>query len=199
MRIATFLLFGMFAMVAFGQAGIPPDNAKLTELFKVDQIARQGKNIDWAKLRVEDEGRRQELHKMIDAGELRTAVDYFHAALIYQHGQNADDFLLAHVLAVDSMGLGNKDARWLAAATLDRYLLTISQPQIFGTQFQSEPGKSIAWSQRTMNSSLLSDGMRTALCIVPIAEQQKILDEVNRGRPFRSTNAAGGTNPADCK
>jgi hypothetical protein len=29
------------------------------------------------------------------------------------------------------------DARWIAAATLDRYLQRIGQPQVFGTQFSS--------------------------------------------------------------
>lgn len=186
MKALVLVCFGICASVGISQT--TADNAALTQLFNTDQVARQGKNIDWQKLSADDEARREEVHKMLLAGEVRTANDYFHAALIFQHGQKPDDYLLAHVLAVDAISLGNKNARWLSAATLDCYLLAISQPQIFGTQFQSNPGKSDSWVLRTMNPNLLSDSMRAAVCVVPTAEQQKILDDVKAGKPFRSTN-----------
>lgn len=187
MKISTLFLAGMLASAATGQT--VTDNVQLTQLFRVDQAARQGKNIDWPKLSAEDEVRRQEVHRMLDAGEVRTASDYFHAALVFQHGKEPDDYLLAHVLAVNAISLGDKDARWLAAATLDRFLLSVSRPQIYGTQFVgSVPGKTNPWAQRTMNSLLLSDKSRAAACVVPLKQQQAILDEVNRTGVFGSTN-----------
>ena len=92
-------------------------------------------------------------------------------------------------LFVSAMSLGNKAARWLSAATLDRYLLAVSQPQIYGTQFESSPDKPGIWTQRAIDPALLSDSMRSAACVVTLEEQGKILDEVNHGKPFRSTNA----------
>lgn len=77
---------------------------------------------------------------MLTQGEVRTGLDYYNAALIYQHGKTPDDYLLAHVLALDAISLGTKEGRWLAAATLDRYLQSIEKPQIFGTQFHTENG-----------------------------------------------------------
>ena len=189
---AVLLLFAtMIASMAFAQP--VSDNAQLTSLFTADQAARQGKNIDWAKLNLEDQQRRVELRRMLEDGHVRTANDFFHAALIFQHGQHHEDFLLAHVLAVNAVSLGAKNARWLAAATLDRYLLAVSQPQIFGTQFESTIGKPGSWVQRTMNPSLLSDSMRALSCVVSLAEQKKILDRVNHGGAF------GGTSVPDCK
>jgi hypothetical protein len=111
MKIFCMIALTMFLHIpCFGQKP-KADNNKLTELFQVDQAARQGKNIDWTKLRGEDEVRRQEVHRMLDECEVRTAADYFHAALIYQHGQPPEDYLRAHALAVNSIILGNQNAR----------------------------------------------------------------------------------------
>ena len=162
------------------------DNTKLTELYTVDQSAREAKNIDWSRLSAEDEQRRSEVRRMLDTGEVRTGADYLHAAMVYQHGQSPDDYLLAHVLAMDAISLGNKDARWLAAATLDRYLRSIWQPQIYGTQFASPAGQPVTQHQ-TMHPSMVSDSMRAAVCVAPLAEQQKILEDVRKGGKFRST------------
>jgi hypothetical protein len=166
----------------------PVDNSALTQLFTVDQNARKAPNIDWVKLTAQDEERRKQVHQMLETGEIRTANDYFHAALIYQHGQKPEDFLLAHALAVDAISLGGKNARWLAAATLDRYLRSISKPQIYGTQFEANQKK--IWTQQTLDPSLVTDSVRAAVCVVPAAEQTKILQDVNKGAAFRSTNAA---------
>ena len=127
MKIASLLLPLLFSPLALGQP--VADNSKLTELYAIDQAARQAKNIDWTKLSSEDEKRRQEVHRMLASGEVRTGADYWHAAMVYQHGTTPDDYLLAHVLAVDAISLGSKEARWLSAATLDRYLRAIWQPQ----------------------------------------------------------------------
>jgi hypothetical protein len=38
-----------------------------------------------------------------------------------------------HVPAVTAVAKGSAAAKWLAAVTMDRYLQTINQPQVFGT------------------------------------------------------------------
>ena len=161
------------------------DNAALKALYDGDQIGRASRNIDWSKLGPEDAKRRVEVHRMLDTGEVHTANDYLRAAMVFQHGQTPDDYLLAHVLAVDAISLGSKDARWLSAATLDRYLGSIRQPQIYGTQFGSRGNGPLA--QETMNPSLASDSMRAILCVESKAEQQRMLMDVNHGGEFRST------------
>lgn len=194
MRAFILLLFAFWAPAAFAQAPVPmqqiasvTDNAKLTAMFNTDQAAREGDRIDWVKLSKEDEQRRQDLHRMLDTGEVRSGNDFFHAAMIFQHGQNPDDYLLAHVLAMDAVAQGNKQARWLSAATLDRYLLSIWQPQIFGTQFHGGVNPS-PMTHDKVNQEIVSDSMRAATCVTSRADQQKVLETVNRGGSFGSTN-----------
>jgi len=70
-------------------------------------------------------------------GRVQSGEDYYYAAFIFQHGQKPSDYLYAHVLAVTAVNKGFKSAIWLCAATLDRYLCSIKQPQVFGTQIGS--------------------------------------------------------------
>ena len=162
------------------------DNPALTEMFTVDQKAREGDPIDWAKLTKDDEQRRNDLRQMLSTGGVRTGNDYYHAALIFQHGQNPDDYLMAHVLAMDAVAQGSKEARWLSAATLDRYLLSIWQPQVFGTQFHGGTNFGGMTHDR-INPAIVSDPMRTATCVVSASDQDKVIETVNHGGKFGST------------
>ncbi len=193
------LVLLMLALSARGQTATPPaqssqppDNAHLTTLYNVDQSAREGDHIDWAKLSQEDEQRRQAVHHMLDVGEVRTGSDFYHAAMIFQHGQNPDDYLLAHILAMDAVAQGSKEARWLSAATLDRYLLSIWQPQVFGTQFHGLPNTTASMTHDRINPAIVTDSMRAATCVVSSAAQQKVLDTTNHGGGFGSTNLKEG-------
>ncbi|HKY54484.1 MAG TPA: hypothetical protein VJM08_09270 [Anaerolineales bacterium] len=84
----------------------------------------------------EDESRRRriEVLQYLQQGKIILASDLYHAAMIYQHGTCADHFKLANELAERSMNLGYQPARWLYAASRDRYLVAIGRPQQFGTQ-----------------------------------------------------------------
>ncbi len=162
------------------------DNSTLTAMYTTDQAAREGEHIDWVKLSKEDEQRRKDVHRMLSSGGVRTGNDFFHAAMIFQHGQNPDDYLLAHILAMDATALGNEVARWLSAATLDRYLQSIWQPQVFGTQFHGGPGTG-PWTHDRLNPEIVTDSMRAATCVTSAADQQKVLEVKNHGGPFGST------------
>jgi hypothetical protein len=164
------------------------DNPTLTEMFTLDQEARGSDHIDWAKLAKDDEQRRNDLRHMLSAGGVRTGNDYFHAAMIFQHGQNPDEYLMAHVLAMDAVALGSKEARWLSAATLDRYLLSIWQPQVFGTQFHGGPGFG-SMTHDKINPTIVSDSMRSATCVVSASDQDKMLETANHGGKFESTQS----------
>ena len=186
LHLSLSLLFAS-GLLAQGTQAVPkPDNAKLSEMYAVDQAAREGDHIDWAKLTKEDEQRRQEVRRMLASSEVHTGNDYFHAAMIFQHGQNPDEYLLAHALSMDAVAQGNKDARWLSAATLDRYLLSIWQPQVFGTQFHGGADFGAMTHDRS-NPGIVTDSMRASTCVTSAAEQQAMLDAVNHGGTFGST------------
>jgi hypothetical protein len=156
-----------------------PSNAELKSIFEADQADRQsGPNIDWAVVRPRDEARRARTAALLDAGALQSGDDFWHAAFIFQHGSNPDDYLLAHSLAVIAAARGRPDATWIAAATLDRYLQNIGRKQIYGTQYSTPRGG--ATTQEPYDRTLVSDALRAALGVPPQAEQERRRTETER-------------------
>jgi hypothetical protein len=153
------------------------DNAEMTAIFNADQSDRQnlGK-IDWSAVAPRDEARRARTKALLDSGKLLTGDDFYHAAFVFQHGSTPGDYLLAHTLAVIAAARGRKDATWIAAATLDRYLMNIGQKQIYGTQFVSHNGG--AMSQEPYDRTLVSDALRADLGVPPMKEQVQRMKEI---------------------
>ena len=116
------------------------DNEELKRLHDEDQSDRTPTDVDWAIVSPRDRARLSRVKELYLQKRLQTASDYYHGAMILQHGDAPEDFLLAHefcVLAI-SKGKNDKEARWLAASSEDRFLMNIGRPQRFGTQFHSE-------------------------------------------------------------
>ena len=168
------LLAGAVALVmatpASGLCAEASANAEMAAIFTADQADRQAANIDWSVITPRDTARQGRVRALLDAGQLRTADDYYAAAFVFQHGQKPEDHLLAHVLAMAAMTLGRNDASWIAAATLDRYLHNTDRPQVFGTQYRGQPGGPV--TQGEYDAALLPDSVRTVLR-VPTREQQQ--------------------------
>jgi len=132
-----------------------------------------------------DARRRKEVRRLLADGKVQSGEDYYYAAFIFQHGQKPPDYLLAHVLAVTAVSKGFHLAIWLSAASLDRYLHSIRQPQIFGTQFGSLYENSD--DQGSYDKGMFSDDVRALWCVAPISAQAEILSDVRAGKEFRST------------
>lgn len=120
---------------------MPPetDNLRVEELYNADQQDRakvytSPQEVDALKER--DLARRKEVVELIGRGEINTQNDLYRAAVIFLHGAEPKDFLAAHRFAVISAVQGHRAARWLAAASLDRFLMSIGLPQTYGTQFE---------------------------------------------------------------
>ena len=124
--------------------------------------------IDWQKVTLADGRRREQVRALLDAGALRTAQDFKRAAFVFQHGSTAEDYLLAHTLAVISASKGDPEAVWISAATLDRYLWSQGQQQEFGTQYQMRPARDAAFTQEPFDRALVSDALRAQLRVVPL-------------------------------
>lgn len=115
-------------------------STELKRLFEEDQAERSpeaGKAIDWLALTLRDEARQQRVKALLAGGALQSGTDYFHAAMVMQHASEPDDYLLAHDLCVIALSKGELQARFLAAASMDRFLRSIGRPQRYGTQFRS--------------------------------------------------------------
>jgi hypothetical protein len=157
----------------YGQGGrSEPADPTLKALFDADQTARSGgPDIDWTLVMEQDRERRLQTRALLDQGAVRSGDDFYHAAFIFQHGETSDDYLLAHALAVTAVAKGRPDASWIAAATLDRYLQNIGQPQIYGTQFQIPDEGPV--TQGDYNRELVPDVARTAAGVPDLARQDE--------------------------
>lgn len=110
-------------------------NEELRALYQADQADRQPP-IDWATMAAQDVIRRRRVEALIAAGALQVAEDYFHAAMVFQHGPTPDYHLRAHELAKRSVEMGGPPvAKWLTAAAYDRWLRGQGKPQKYGTQY----------------------------------------------------------------
>jgi hypothetical protein len=116
-------------------ASVPADSAELQALFDADQADRQIRPPDWSVVGPRDRAREARVHEMLEAGLVVTALDYYNAAMIYQHAPGIEGSEMAHELAMISAALGNDRAKWLAAASWDRLLVRLDRGQRFGTQY----------------------------------------------------------------
>lgn len=182
MRLRLMAVIGCLfvASASFAAESTPPatSNAEMKAIFDADQADRSGSvgRIDWATVEPRDRARLARTRELLSAGALQTGDDFYHAAFVFQHGATSDDYLLAHALAVAATARGRDRAAWIAAASLDRYLQQIGQPQIYGTQYLTHKGKPT--TQEPYNRGLVPDALRTALGVATQAEQEKRRQEL---------------------
>jgi hypothetical protein len=148
-------------------------NPEMAAIYQADQADRGGGGaaVDWSQVAPRDRARRARTLELVAAGALASADDYRHAAFVLQHGSEANDYLLAHSFAIIAAARGRADAAWIAAASLDRYLMKIGRPQIYGTQYVTPPGQPT--TQEPYDRALVSDALRGALGVPGQAEQER--------------------------
>ncbi|HVT60680.1 MAG TPA: hypothetical protein VHR45_20075 [Thermoanaerobaculia bacterium] len=160
-------------------------NREVYQMFEEDQADRPSDpnvKVDWSAVVERDRARRQRVLEIHRAGGLEAADDYYHAAMILQHGSAAEDFDLAHRLGVRASELDptNRQARWLAAAAKDRYLMTLGKPQLYGTQFKRDQGG--PWFLYPVDPSI-TDDERAKWNVPPLAEAKKRAEALNTPPP----------------
>ena len=156
-------------------------------------------SYDGQKVPKRDEARREQARMLLSEANL-SGEQYFYAAYLFQHGQSANDYLFAHILATQAIALGYTRAKWISAATLDRYLQQIGQKQVFGTQYQ---GENLAYylehrqdsnviekfktlsNQQTLEPyapQIVPDTMRAEFCVPSLMQQQQHIADVKTGK-----------------
>ena len=193
--IATLSAGAMLKAQQAKQGQKASSQATIKQLLDEDQNDRRGAMSmtpeQWKKISARDAERRREVHKMLDAGALKTGEDFEDASVIFQHGDTPQDYLLAHVLAMAAMEKGDAQARWIAAATLDRYLQAVKQPQVFGTQYkwtEMKP-KPHGATQEPYDKTVVSDALRREFCVTSQAGQQKNVAAMAVGKDFPSPDS----------
>jgi len=142
------------------------DSQALKKLFEEDQADRQNSTDPFATSRHDDEHETR-VKVLYNRGALKTGADYYRAAMILQHAVTPDDFLLCHDFCIVAISKGEQRAKWLAAASMDRFLVNIGRPQRFGTQYAaSRPGFPIYL--RPVDASV-TDQLRSEFSVAPLA------------------------------
>lgn len=156
-----------------------PD-ADMQQIFDADQKDRQPSSgkINWDVVSKSDVARRDATAKLLAECKLHTGKDFERAANVFQHGGKPDDYLLAHTLAMVAVARGQGSAIWIAAASLDRYLQSVHQPQIYGTQFSTKPNEHT--TQEPYNRTLIPDALRRFLSVPSQAAQEEQSKEYDK-------------------
>jgi hypothetical protein len=159
------------------------DNDELARMYREDQADRttpNGKDIDWTVVGPRDKARLARVKEFYTQNRLYTGADYYYAAMILQHGGAPEDFLLAHefcVVAI-SRGKNDRDTKWLAAASEDRFLMNIGRPQRFATQYRADPVTAPFRLYKV--DAGVTDELRRALDVPSLAEAKAREGELNK-------------------
>lgn len=155
-------------------------NIDLYNLYKADQSDRQGENIDWNSVSKRDKARQTKVHKLIASNALLHGDDFFHAAMILQHGGSPENYKLANELSLKAAELNpsNQTAKWLACAAEDRYLQSIGKPQIWGTQYQKQ-SKDAPWTLEPFDKTAKTDKERIEMGVRTLEQTLAELDKMN--------------------
>lgn len=203
--LVLFLLWFAIPLHLFAQANgqtastpKSPISDNVHQLFLEDQNERGGSlppPTYGADTTARDTVRRTQVKALLAAGRIQTAQDFHDAAYIFQHGQQADDYMLSHILAVEAVVKGDATSKWISAASLDRYLQAIGRKQVFGTQYitpapqtQSVQGsENLAparprTTQEPFDRTLMPDALRLDFCVPNLEQQTVNLREFDAGR-----------------
>jgi fucose permease len=160
-------------------------NSELASLYKADKQERvhqpRVNTPAYKAMRARDLQRRERVRQLHEADELHEAEDYFYAAHIMNHGETTEDARYAYLFALRASELGYLPARWLAAASYDRWQLYQGKPQKYGTNYVFDGRKDRLWDVDPDTT----DQERAEWDVPPLAEQLRKAEEANRHKtPF---------------
>ena len=156
--------------------------AHLGLLFEADQA--EDRSIiagapGYAALRERDARRRDEVKSILGQQRDLTAEQLFAAAWILNHGDTADEAKEAHKLASKAADQGYEQAKWLAAAALDRALMYSGQPQRYGTNIVPDGFGYRLWDVEPATT----DKERARWNVPPLAEMHRRARELSAHSP----------------
>jgi hypothetical protein len=155
-------------------------NEQIKNIYEEDQNDRKiwEETGDSGNVKEKDELRRQMVQQMIDSGQLEEGADYYHAAMVFQHGDRPEDFLKSNELAKKAIELGEERGKWMFAASYDRYLTnTKAEFQKYGTQYKKDKDAD-SWYVYPIDPNT-TDEERAKYNVPPLEGIYKILEELN--------------------
>lgn len=155
-------------------------NKELQSLYEQDQADRKDFKTftqqQYQEMGERDKIRRQRVEELLQSEPLQSPEDYFHAAMIFQHGGSLEYYWQAHELAKKGAELGQRSCRWLTAASYDRWLMHQGKPQKYGTQYMGREGRWILYEV----DPATTDAERAEFDVPPLSQAIKRAEEMNR-------------------
>lgn len=172
------------ASVTTSRTGIAvPDNQLLARVYAEDQADTERNAVrfeggerptremlsNFPPELAEDVARLVAVDSIRAAGGIQTANDYYHAAMVYQHGADSTSYRLAyeHARRAVEKDPEHAKAKWLSAAAWDRYLDELGRPQWYGTQYRCQDG---VRRLLPVEDGRVTDAERVALGVPTLAE-----------------------------
>ncbi len=178
------VIIGLLSIYLATQILILPNPSAVSEtleqLYTEDQAVRQAgieTPVDIIRFFAGDWIRVRKVRRIVVADLLITADDYANAASILQHGENSADYLQAQQLSLKAYELGHTEMRRHSALAEDRYLISIGQPQKYGTQFACEP--ETGWQISPVDPDI-TDEDRLQMDVEPLADMEAKIAELNK-------------------
>jgi hypothetical protein len=131
--------------------------------------------LSWSEINQRDQSRREEVLSALRRGELRTAQDFYIAAIIYHHGQTTDHYRLATSFAwiAATIEPDNQTYLWSTASTWDRLMVSRGRPQWYGIQpIIDEAGKIVG--RYPIDEGAVMDEERMRFQVMPLEEIQAL-------------------------
>lgn len=127
-----------------------------------------------------DAARRARVRDLMQLGVPVTAVDYYHAAVVMQHGSGAADYANAHEWAEGALTLdpGDQSARYLFAASWDRLMLSQQKPQWYGTSVERGPDGNGALS--AIDTTQVTDSVRQSYTGWTLSQRRAFVEDMNK-------------------
>jgi hypothetical protein len=165
-------------------------NSELKTLFDMD--CREHADVpavdtpEYAALRERDRVRRVRAQEIVSSSRSLTADDLYHAAWLFNHGDEVDEAKLAHALSNRAADLGHLKAHWLSAAAYDRWCMYQGRAQKYGTQIVPDGSRYRVWDTEPGTS----DEERKAFGVPALEEQHRRAEELSRRQPQPSLEQA---------
>jgi len=203
--VITVILFSFSgsAMSQDDKSNSIADNTLLKRLFDADQGDRKNGTIDQETVK-RDADRQKQVLAELRSGRIRTADDHYHAAMVFQHGESADDIRLAFSMAWISAQMDPKKkdrSLWLSAAAWDRIMMREDMPQWYGTQYVADDNAS-AFRLYRLDETAATDEERLRFKVPILSEAKKRVETLNRTLLKKSdeqTHAPENAKPVESK
>ena len=127
--------------------------------------------------------RARAVREMVEAGDVKTGIDRFHASVLLVESSDLEDLKLSEKLALQSAEQGVELGRRVAAEAIDKQLVKKRLPQRYGTQYEWVVALS-AWRLYPIDPST-TDADRRAMGVSPLEELRRGEEKLNAASAAR--------------